>query len=204
MVYRLTYLLFVVFNMITFSSCSKDNDSIDNPNSRVAIEKMVDSQSTEGLLNNLYVGCDGDIETLARLLNVTPSTIKRIRKGKTIPTERLEDRIREVSIIYIENDKKFSKLRSSIDPEYRWYETILDFPFHHPWWFWIGNICLIILLIAFRLDDDTLSGFAVMCIILVLEILIGIIAWIASLISSPNPITDSYTDSINPKVEQVK
>lgn len=190
-------LLFLIVLTLCNTSCSK-NQSIDNPKSIVAIEKTVDSQPSIGLLNDLYVGCNGDVETLSRILNVTPSTIKRIRKGTTVPTEQLEDRIREISIVYIQNDKKVSKLRAIADPEYGWYESVLYFPVHHPWIFWIGNIFLIFLIAC----GDEAAGIGVTVVFL--EIILGLIAWIASLICSPDLVTDSYIDSINPKVEVSK
>ena len=142
-----------------------------------------------------YVGSDADLEAIARIMNVTPSSIERIRNGETEPTAQFEERIREVSLYYMQNDQSFSKLQSIVDPEYGWFDSILNFPSHHPWWFWSINIILLLIL-----------AFATLIAIwpILLEMLIFLIAWIASLICSPGAMQDSYVDSINPTIEQIK
>lgn len=183
-------IFFALLSVIAFSSCSKDESE-----KRIEYAKIVESRSTQDLLDDLYVGSDADIEGIARILNVTPSSIERIRKGETDPTDQFEDRIREVSIFYMQNDQSFSKLQSIVDPEYGWYDSVLNFPSHHPWWFWSINIILLLIL-----------AFAAIIAIwpILLEMLIFFIAWIASLICSPDAIQDSYVHSINPAIEQIK
>ena len=173
-----------------FTSCSSDNSE-----KRLEYAKIVESRSTQDLLNDLYVGSDADIEAMARILNVTPSSIERIRRGETDPTPQFEERIYEVSIYYMQNGQSFSKLQSVLDTEYGWYDTVLNFPSHHPWWFWGINIVLILLL-----------AFIALIVIwpILIELLMFLIAWIASLVCSPDAIKDSYTDTINPTIEQVK
>ena len=65
-------------------------------------------------------------------MNVTPSSIERIRNGETEPTAQFEERIREVSLYYMQNDQSFSKLQSIVDPEYGWFDSILKFSFPSP------------------------------------------------------------------------
>lgn len=184
------YTLIVFLCMMTVSSCSKDESE-----KRIEVAKIAESRTSQDLLNDLYIGSDADVEAIARIMNVTPSSIERIRKGETDPTPQFEERIREVSLYYMQNDQSFSKLQSIVDPEYGWYDSILNFPSHHPWWFWGINIVLILLL-AF------IAIIAIWPILL--ELLIFLIAWIASLICSPNAIHDSYVDTINPTIEQIK
>lgn len=174
----------------SFSSCSKDDSQ-----KRIEYAKIVESRSTQDLLNDLYIGGDGDVEAIARIMNVTPSSIERIRSGETDPTDQFEERIHEVSVYYMQNDQSFSKLRAAVDTEYGWYDSVLNFPSHHPWWFWGGNIVLLLIL-----------AFAALVAIwpILIEMLIFLVAWIASLICSPDAIQDNYVDSINPTIEQVK
>lgn len=179
-------------------SCAKDDSE-----KRIEYAKIVEGRPTQDLLNDLYVGSDGDVEAIARIMNVTPASIERIRNGETEPTDEFDERVHEVAIYYMQNDQKFSKLQSVLDPEYGWYDSILNFPSHHPFWFWLGNALIIIL--AF------LSGFfglipisAFLGFIEIGELLLGLIAWIASLICSPDAIQDSYIDAINPTIEQVR
>lgn len=181
--------LIMIMSVCSLSSCSNDSEK------RVAFAQIVESRSSQDLLNDLYVGSDADVEAIARIMNVTPSSINRIRNGETDPTEQFEERIHEVSVYYMQNDQSFSKLQSILDPEYGWYDSVLNFPSHHPWWFWSINIFLLLIL-----------AFAALIAIwpILIEMLIFLVAWLASLICSPDAIKDSYVNSINPTIEQIK
>ena len=136
--------LVILAGVFFMSSCSEDSAE-----KRIELAKIVESRSCQDLLNDLYVGSDADIESIARIMNVTPSSIERIRKGETDPTSQFEERIREVSLYYMQNGQSFSTLQSVVDPEYGWYDSILNFPSHHPWWFWTINIILLLFLASF-------------------------------------------------------
>ncbi|MRM83897.1 hypothetical protein [Riemerella anatipestifer] len=181
--------IFCLLFMVT--SCSKsDLEKISE------YAQIVEKKDAQTLLDDLYIGADGDIASLGRILNASPSSINRIRKGDTVPTSKFEERIKEVSIYYVQNDQSFSKLRSVLDDEYAWYEIILDFPSHNPFWFWGINIVLILLL-----------AFLTVIFIwpLLIEILIFLVAYICLLIFSPSKDVkyDKYIKTINPAVEQV-
>ncbi|WP_289834956.1 hypothetical protein [uncultured Phocaeicola sp.] len=182
--------LIVILFSVSLSSCSNDDSE-----KRIEYAKIVESRSSQDLLNDLYVGSDADVEAIARIMNVTPSSIERLRKGETDPTDEFEERLHEVSVYYMQNNQSFSKLQSVIDPEYGWYDSILNFPSHHPWWFWTINIILLLIL-----------AFAALVAIwpILIEMLIFLIAWIASLICSPDAIQDNYIESINPTIEQIR
>lgn len=182
--------LIVILFSVSLSSCSNDDSE-----KRIEYAKIVEYRSSQDLLNDLYVGSDADVEAIARIMNVTPSSIERLRKGETDPTDEFEERIHEVSVYYMQNNQSFSKLQSVIDPEYGWYDSILNFPSHHPWWFWTINIILLLIL-----------AFAALVAIwpILIEMLIFLIAWIASLICSPDAIQDNYIESINPTIEQIR
>ena len=128
------------------------------------------------------------------MLGATPSSIERIRKGQSAPTEDFEQRIKDVSIYYAQNKQSFSKLRAAIDDEWGWYNSVLHWPSHHPWSFWIVNIILLLIL-----------AFAALVAIwpILAEMLLFLVAWIALIICSPKPMEDKYVDSINPVIEQV-
>ena len=108
---------------------------------------------------------------------------------------KFAERVKEVSIYYMQNDQSFSKLRSILDSEYEWYDSVLDFPSHHPYWFWSINIVLILLL-----------AFIAIIVIwpILLELLLFLIVWICSLICSPSAMEDKYVDTINPVIEQLQ
>ena len=125
---------------------------------------------------------------------MTPSSIDRLRNGKTVATAKFEEKVKTVAIYYYQNDRKFSVIQSALDEEYGWYDSILNFPSHHPWIFWIGNIILLLVL-AFKWLEAIYPFLA--------ELLIFLIAWIASLICAPDLTTDKFTNTINPTIEQV-
>lgn len=183
------YLVIVSF-VVTFTACSSNDGTED----RVEIAKIMENRSNQDLLNDLYVACDGDVESLSRILQVTPSSIDRLRNGKTEATEKFEERTKTVALYYYQNDRKFSLVQSALDDEYGWYDSILNFPSHHPWIFWIVNIILILVL-AFL--------FILAIWPILAELLVFLIAWIASLICTPNAMQDNYINTINPTVEQV-
>lgn len=180
--------LLLCFSCIT--SCSKSNSA----QKRVEIAKIIENRSAKDLLNDLYIGSDGDVESLARMLGITPSSIERFRTGATLPTEDFEQRIKDISIYYAQNNLSYSKLRAAIDEEWGWYDSILHWPSHHPWSFWIINIILLLLLPLLAL---------VFIWPILAEMLVFLVAWIALLICSPKPMEDKYVDSINPVIEQM-
>lgn len=138
------------------------------------------------------MGSNGDIESLARMLGCTPSSIERIRNGQTQAADEFEKRIKDVSIYYAQNNQSYWKLRKAIDPEWKWFNSILHWPYH--WSFWVVNVIIILLL-----------AFATLIAIwpLLAEILLFLILWICTLCFSPDAIEDKYVDSINPVVEQI-
>lgn len=171
---------------LTFTACDSNDEK------RTEIAKIVESRSCRELLNDLYIGSDGDVETLARMLGVTPSSIERIRRGSTRPTEQFEERVRDVSIYFAHNGQSFSKLRAAIDLEWGWYDSILHWPVHHPWIF--GIITFLLLCVCSYAKGELLIE---------IEIFIFLIAWICSLIFAPSVMEDRYVEMINPIVEQV-
>lgn len=140
---QILFVLACAMSTLGIASCSNENAQAKK---RVEIAKIVESRSARDLLNDLYIGSDGDIESLARMLGVTPSSIERIRTGITVPTDDFEQRIKDVSIYYAQNNQSYSKLRAAIDDEWGWYDSILHWPTHHPWSFWILNIILLLVL----------------------------------------------------------
>ena len=186
---QLKKILFAIIVFLPFLcfSCSDDAEE------RIDAAKIVESRNSQDLMNDLYLACDGDVESLARIMQCTSSSIDRIRNGKSEPTLQFEEKIKSIAVYYFQNDRKFSKLQSALDTEYGWYDSILNFPSHYPWRFWIVNI--ILLLLAFAVP-------IAICPIL-LEMLIFLIAWISSLICVPDAIQDKYIDTVNPVVEQL-
>lgn len=185
-----------LFIISAATSCSSDNES----EKRVEYAHIVESRSCQDKLNDLYVGSDGDIESLARMLQVTPSSIERLRKNETEPTAQFDERLNEVAIYYFQNGQSFSKLQSVLDDEYGWYDSILNFPSHHPGWFWGITVGLFVLTCCFFAPPVA----ACAGLLMIIEALIFLVAWIASLCCSPDAIQDNYVDTINPTIEQIQ
>lgn len=192
----LRLLLSLMFVSLGLMSCSSDD--VDEDAKRREFAQIVENRSAKDLLNDLYVGSDGDIQSLARMLNVTPSSIERIRKGETEPTDKFDKRIKDVSVYYFQNEQSYSKLRSVLDEEWSWYETILYLPNHYPWWFWDVTIGLFLLTCTGVEGLQIIGGSG-----MIIELLLFIVVWVISLFSSPNSIEDKYIDTINPTVERV-
>lgn len=188
------YFAILLIVTIAFAAQGCSSSEAEEAARRVEYTQIVEKKSAVDAMSELYVAADGEIESLARMLQTTPSVINRIRQGETNPTLDFEEKFKEVLVYYNLNDRSFSKLQSALDDEYGWYDSVLNFPSHHPWWFWSINIILILIL-----------AFAALIAIwpILAELLIFLIAWIAMLIYSPNQIEDKYADSINPVMEQL-
>lgn len=188
-------LLTLILTVFIFSSCSSKEKEAQK---RIEYTKIVENRSAQDLLNDLYIGCDDDIQALCRILNTTPSVVDRIRHGKTLATSKFEERIKEVAAYYMINDQTFSRVRTVLDPEYGWYDYILDLPSNHPYWFWgILIVCLIILIVFMLIDlIFWIAGFGI-------TLIVYLVALIASLICAPSNIEDKYINTINPVMEQI-
>lgn len=190
----INYFAVLFMSVTAFFAQGCSSSEVNEAARRAEYTQIVEKKSAVDAMNELYVASDGDIESLARMLQTTPSVINRIRQGETSPTLDFEEKFKEVLVYYNLNGRSFSKLQSALDNEYGWYDSVLNFPSHHPWWFWGINIFLILIL-----------AFAAIIAIwpILLELLIFLIAWIAMLICSPGQMEDRYIDSINPVMEQI-
>lgn len=199
------------FCLIILCSCSSNVSSDTN---RAEYAKIAENRTAQDLLDDLFIGSDGDVESLARMLNVTPSTIDRIREGKTEATPKFEEKIKEVTKYYYQNNQSFIKLRSVIDEEWGWYDSILYIYILYPGWFWGITVFLIISAIFWWLSQ-TLSVITILylpgCLYnftlglygLIIEGILFLVAWLSSFLFAPEPINDVYIDTINPLVEQL-
>lgn len=210
--FRYSLFMGLLLSLMTLCSCSSDEVSDDN---RAEFAKIAENRAAQDLLNDLFIGSDGDVESLARMLNVTPSTIDRIRKGKTEATPKFEEKIKEVTKFYYQNDQSFIKLRSVIDEEWGWYDSVLKSYKLHPYWFWGITLFLIVSTLFWWLSQTVLSVITILylpgCLYnftigmygLILEGIVFLIAFICSIYFSPSPMEDQYADTINPVVEQM-
>ena len=188
----LRLLLSLMFMSLGLMSCSSDD--VDEDAKRREFVQIVENRSAKDLLNDLYVGSDGDIQSLSRMLNVTPSSIERVRKGETEPTDKFDNRIKEVSIYYFQNEQSYSKLRSILDDEWGWYDTLWNLPNFYPYWFW--GVTLVIFLLGCFLHGAILIGNVV-------ELVLMGVAWCFIYFATPDDMDDKYIETINPTIERV-
>ena len=186
-------LIFVGF----LSSCSKDEEQ-----KRIEITRIIESRDCAELVNDLYLAADGDEESIARILNVTPSVVNRIRDKETKASPMLEKNIRDVSLYFQLNGKNYMKLRSELDPKWKFIDTIGHLPSVHPVLFWTILISLIACL-AFALKIWFWSTWPVFLGTLLIYLVVIFLFWILSAIFAPRAMDDPYVDSINPVVEQI-
>ena len=184
--------LFVILMVACMLPSCHHNDETKEAQKRSEFAQIIDERSSKDILNELYIASDGDGEALARILQVTPSSIERLRKGETYPTDEFQVRLKEVATYYAQHDKSFRELRSALDSEYKWYDAIKDYPFKHVTGFVITLIVLIIL-VSFVSAD-------ILWLMLLASLVWGI-AFGLSWALSPDTMKDSYTDCINPNIE---
>lgn len=191
-------LLIISISSLVFcvSSCSSSSSQ---ERKRAEAAKIIQNKDCGDLLNDLYLAADGDEQSLARILNVTPSVINRVRNGETKPSIEFEDRIREVSVFYYVNAKNFYRLRSDLDPKWKpIIDTIGHLPKYNPVLFWF-----ILLLFVGGIVFCLKVWFYQSWKLFALAVAIYLFIWLLSVIFAPRAMNDPYVDTINPVVEQV-
>ena len=191
-------LLIISISSLVFcvSSCSSSSSQ---GRKRAEAAKIIQNKDCGDLLNDLYLAADGDEQSLARILNVTPSVINRVRNGETKPSIEFEDRIREVSVFYYVNAKNFYRLRSDLDPKWKpIIDTIGHLPKYNPVLFWF-----ILLLLVGGIVFCLKVWFYQSWKLFALAVAIYLFIWLLSVIFAPRAMNDPYVDTINPVVEQV-
>lgn len=191
-------LLIISISSLVFcvSSCSSSSSQ---ERKRAEAAKIIQNKDCGDLLNDLYLAADGDEQSLARILNVTPSVINRVRNGETKPSIEFEDRIREVSVFYYVNAKNFYRLRSDLDPKWKpIIDTIGHLPKYNPVLFWF-----ILLLLVGGIVFCLKVWFYQTWKLFALAVAIYLFIWLLSVIFAPRAMNDPYVDTINPVVEQV-
>lgn len=191
-------LLIISISSLVFcvSSCSSSSSQ---ERKRAEAANIIQNKDCGDLLNDLYLAADGDEQSLARILNVTPSVINRVRNGETKPSIEFEDRIREVSVFYYVNAKNFYRLRSDLDPKWKpIIDTIGHLPKYNPVLFWF-----ILLLLVGGIVFCLKVWFYQSWKLFALAVAIYLFIWLLSVLFAPRAMNDPYVDTINPVVEQV-
>lgn len=166
------------------------------------INRIIENKEASDLLNDLYIASNGDVESIARILNVTPSSINRVRNGETTPSFELEDRIREVSRYYYKDNKDFYRLRSDLDPSWNLLHTIGYSRQTSPLLFW----SIIIIISIFYLYFNFKNGFQNWKVTSILLVIIIVLYAISAAYANhfPKEMDDDYSTTINPVIESLQ
>ena len=191
-------LLVIMLGSLFLVACS---DSM-SAEKRLEAAKIVESRSCKDLLDDLYLGSDGDVEAIARILDITPSVVSRIRNGETVPSYQLEERVKDISVYYQLNGKNFLRLRSELDPKWRVIDTLGHLPSVHPKLFW-AILLLLIFALAFALVIYFWFMWPYLLGSIVAYLVIIFLFWLISVATAPRAMADPYVNTINPVVEQI-
>ncbi len=117
-------ILFLVFLTLCslLISCGRAKQEINDPIAQINV------------LANMK---DSDVKTLASMLGTSEPNLKSILCGESTPTNAVEERGRELYQFALKNGFSFKRLRAAYDPDFMWFDHILQSPTVHPWWFWI-------------------------------------------------------------------
>lgn len=200
--------LTLLMAVVSFVSCVKKDDS----EARAKMAYIAETTEIAQIVDNLYVGSAGDIEALARILGCTPSSIRRLEKGQSVPTVQFEERIREVYKYYALNNSSFTRLRYVLDPKWHWYDTVRSVVEIYPMALLYINVLIMLLVLIGHLISCEFDFVYAFCS--VLDFIIALVKVIAIEVAffliialtahlTPSPMQDNYTDNINPAIEKL-
>ncbi len=189
-------LIVCIMLMFVVQLCSRREVSDDRRNE---IAQIVENRETAELINDFYMASEGDTEAIARIFNVTPSTIERIRNRTTEPSYELEDRIKEAALFFYTHNKNFYKLRSDFDPKWNLFHAIGTARDNNPMFFWLITIAVILATLYFNFQNGWQNvKVTIPLLVVIIAIYAGSIFYTRHF---PKSVEDTYTVSINPAVE---
>ena len=194
----LVWCVLIISAVLVFFVVSKEKKSA---GFREEITKIVENKEVSDLLDDLYLASGGDVESIARILNVTPSSVERVRKGVSYPSSEFGDRIKEVYSYYCKADKDFYRLRADLDPSWTVFHSIGFSRQTHPSLFWSIIIIISIFYLYFNFKHE-FQRWKPTSILLAAVILLYAVAAIYAK-SFPRPMDDGFETTINPAVELI-
>lgn len=184
--YSLQLLIPLLF--LLFASCSKDNGT------ESLIEIKLERMSGKEMLVELLIKNDNDVNQLARIFECSPSSLKRIVEGETIPTTEAKNQFKNaLNQTLITKEKTLEEL----DPEHTWYKTIKSFFEDH----------FLILLIVYILTFAICYFVGIVNIfadIIILSIIVYVLITIYMWFKGEPIIIDNFKNTIDPIWELLK
>lgn len=184
---KLNFYLLTALFFIILTSCSKDNGT------EPLIEEKLETMSGKEMLNDLLLKNDNDIRQLARIFECSPSTLKRIKSGETIPTSNGVNQFKNIlNQSLINKDYTLDEL----DPSNQTWHKKMFFFFKNK----IGTIAICYLIffiisIFFNLSDIALRIFLYSLYII---IICSVVVCIANFFTNEIITADNFKYNIDP------
>lgn len=103
---------------LTIASCSNDNGT------ETLIEDKLETMSGKEMIRELLIKNDNDVHQLSRIFDCSPSSIKRILHGETIPTSEAKNQFKNIlNVTLITKEKTLHDL----DPKYQSWQRKLKY-----------------------------------------------------------------------------
>jgi len=202
----LSSFVLILTSILVLSSCSKLSEEQKGKLEGIVSRTVVKYQITDAI-NEIIIINDGDSAQIARILNCSPSTLKRLASGATSPTPTFSKEIREV--LRIAKFEGASRLQS-LDPQDCWYKQLRRYL--------LDNLVLLLIIsvcIGFFggwVTSKTNNGkggcllfatnFIPAFLVLYIYPIYAFIEWVYGW-SSTEVATDAFTNVINPALEIV-
>lgn len=202
----LSSFVLILTSILVLSACSKLSEEQKGKLEGIVSRTVVKYQITDAI-NEIIIINDGDSAQIARILNCSPSTLKRLASGATSPKPTFSKEIREV--LRIAKFEGASRLQS-LDPQDCWYKQLRRYL--------LDNLVLLLIIsvcIGFFggwITSKTNNGkggcllfatnFIPAFLVLYIYPIYAFIEWVYGW-SSTEVVTDAFTNVINPALEIV-
>ncbi len=191
-------------SILVLSACSKLSNEQKGELEGIVSRTVLKYQITDAI-NEIIIINDGDSLQIARILNCSPSTLKRLASGVTYPTPTFNKEIREV--LRIAKLEGASKLQS-LDPQDCWYKQFRRYLLYNIVLLLIISVCLGFFggWVTSRSNNGKggcllfATNFIPAFLVLYIYPIYAFIEWVYGW-SSTEVATDAFTNVINPTLE---
>lgn len=177
---------------LLLSSCSNDSET------QSLIEDKLETMSGKEMIRELLIKNDNDIDQLARIFDCSPSSIRRIFHGETIPSTIAKQEFKNIlSVTLITKEKTLNQL----DPSKKSFSYIIK-SFIEKFYIEIILIYFISLMIIVHYRMDKM--FDILAAVVALTVLIYLFVVIYVWVSDEPFVVDNFKNTIDPIWELLK
>lgn len=182
------YLLFVLC-VALFASCGGG----DTEKKRELVEKQAVSLRIPEVIDQLLVITEGDAEPIVRALGCSASTLTRLQKGESYPTQNAELELRELLLDAQLGDGLRTIERRDVNQGWfdRFCSAVNNFFFS-----WIGVLILVVALLGAAWGAGVLAFWIIVGEVGLL-ILANLLAWLLGWIFSKPELVDNFVTTID-------